>query len=70
MQNEKEVQELYVEMGKVFSKLDSWSYFIMTSNENFEKSFGRKADKNRKLYNGKIKTYLYQYLGELPRKKP
>lgn len=70
LQNEKEVQELYVEMGRVFSKLDSWSYFIMTSYENFEKSFGRKSDKNRKLYNGKIKTYFYQYLGELPRKKP
>jgi len=66
LQNEKEVQELYREMGKVFSRLDSWSLFIMTSNENFEKSFGRKADKNRKLYNGKIKTYFYQYLGELP----
>jgi len=66
LQNAKEVHELYMEMGKVFSKLDSWSYFIMTSNENFEKSFGRKADKNRKLYNGKIKTYLYQYMGSLP----
>ena len=66
LQNEKEVQELYREMGKVFSKLDSWSYFIMTSNENFERSFGRKADKNRKLYNGKIKTYFYQYMGPLP----
>ena len=69
MQNEREVHELYQEMGKVFSRLDSWSYFIMTSNENFEKSFGRKADKNRKLYNGKIQTYLYQYLGELPVRK-
>jgi putative N6-adenine-specific DNA methylase len=69
LQNAKEVHELYKEMGKVFSKLDSWSFFIMTSNENFENSFGRKADKNRKLYNGKLKTYLYQYMGELPGKK-
>jgi putative N6-adenine-specific DNA methylase len=66
LQNAKEVHELYMEMGKVFSRLDSWSYFIMTSNENFERSFGRKADKNRKLYNGKIKTYFYQYIGPLP----
>ncbi len=66
LQNEKDVLELYREMGKVFSRLDSWSFFIMTSNEGFEKSFGRKADKNRKLYNGKIKTYLYQYQGEIP----
>lgn len=68
LQNAKEVHELYMEMGKVFSRLDSWSYFIMTSNENFERSFGRKADKNRKLYNGKIKTYFYQYMGPLPGK--
>lgn len=66
LQNAKEVHELYMEMGKVFSRLDSWSCFIMTSNENFERSFGRKADKNRKLYNGKIKTYFYQYMGPLP----
>lgn len=66
LQNDNEVQNLYREMGKVFLKLDTWSLFIMTSSENFEKSFGRKSDKNRKLYNGKIKTHLYQYLGELP----
>ncbi len=70
MQNEREVQDLYREMGQVFSKLDSWSYFIMTSYEDFERSFGKKSDKNRKLYNGKIKTHLYQYLGELPAKTP
>lgn len=69
LQDEKEVQVLYKEMGKVFSKLDNWSYFIMTSYENFEKAFGRKADRNRKLYNGKILTYLYQYMGELPPRK-
>jgi len=69
MQSEREVEDLYHEMGKVFSKLDSWSYFIMTSYENFEKSFGRRSDKNRKLYNGKIKTHLYQYLGKLPDRK-
>ncbi len=70
MQSEREVQDLYREMGQVFSKLDSWSYFIMTSYEDFERSFGRKSDKNRKLYNGKIKTHLYQYLGELPVRTP
>ena len=69
MQSEREVHELYQEMGRVFSSLDSWSFFIMTSYDDFEKSFGRKADKNRKLYNGKIRTYFYQYLGPLPPKK-
>lgn len=66
MQSEREVQELYKDMGRIFTSLDSWSYFIMTSYEGFEKYFGKKADKNRKLYNGKIKTYFYQYLGPLP----
>lgn len=66
LQNDSEVRELYREMGSVFSKLDTWSFFIMTSNEHFEKSFGRRADKNRKLYNGKIKTYFYQYFGPRP----
>jgi putative N6-adenine-specific DNA methylase len=66
MQNEREVRELYKEMGKAFSLLDTWSFFIMTAYDGFEKSFGRKADKNRKLYNGNIRTYFYQYLGPLP----
>jgi putative N6-adenine-specific DNA methylase len=69
MKNDREVQLLYRGMGEVFSKLDTWSFFIMTSNEHFEKSFGRKADKNRKLYNGDIKTYLYQYFGPRPQRK-
>jgi putative N6-adenine-specific DNA methylase len=62
----KEVEALYRDMGKVFSELDSWSYFIITSHPEFEKFFGKKADKNRKLYNGRILTYLYQYFGKLP----
>ncbi len=66
LQSDREVQELYSEMGRVFSRLDGWSYYIMTSNEQFEKSFGKKADRNRKLYNGKIKTYFYQYFGPRP----
>ena len=53
-------------MGAVFKKMDTWSFFILTGHEGFEKHYGRKADKNRKLYNGNIKTYLYQYLGPLP----
>ncbi|PKL35589.1 MAG: RNA methyltransferase [Spirochaetae bacterium HGW-Spirochaetae-1] len=61
-----EVTALYKNMGTVLSQLDSWSLFILTGHEEFENHFGRKADKNRKLYNGKIKTYLYQYLGQLP----
>jgi len=61
-----EVQELYTTMGKAFSRLDTWSYYILTSHEGFEKSFGKRASKNRKLYNGRIKCYYYQYYGPKP----
>lgn len=55
------VEQLYKQMGKVLGKLDSWSYYILTSHEKFESLFGRRADKKRKLYNGMIKCNLYQY---------
>lgn len=64
----KEVEKLYREMGKVFARLDTWSYYIITSHENFEKLFGRDASKRRKLYNGMIKTTYYQYFGPRPPK--
>lgn len=58
------VTKLYAEMGRVFSPLKTWSKFILTSDENFESKFGKKADKKRKLYNGRLKVDLYQYFGE------
>jgi putative N6-adenine-specific DNA methylase len=64
-----EVERLYVYMGKVFSQLDSWSYFILTSHPDFQKLFKKKADKNRKLYNGRILCYYYEYFGPLPKKR-
>ena len=63
---ENEVEQLYRQMGQVLKKLDTWSYYILTSYEDFEHVFGRKSDKNRKLYNGNIKTYFYQYYGPRP----
>jgi putative N6-adenine-specific DNA methylase len=57
---------LYRDMGICFQALPEWSYFILTAFEEFEKYFGIKAHKNRKLYNGKLKCYLHQYLGSLP----
>ena len=48
-------------MGYIKEKLDGWDFNILTSFEPFEKIFGRKSTKNRKLYNGKIKCYYYQY---------
>ena len=65
----KQVEELYKTMGKVFSNLNEWSYFILTSYDKFQNLFGRKADKNRKLYNGRIQCYYYEYFGKLPPRK-
>jgi putative N6-adenine-specific DNA methylase len=62
----KEVEQLYKVMGRTFSALDTWSYYILTSYPEFEKFFGREADRNRKLYNGNLKTYYYQYYGPRP----
>lgn len=64
--DEDEVRALYKMMGQVLQKLDTWSHYILTSYEDFEYCFGKRADKNRKLYNGNIKTYLYQYAGPRP----
>lgn len=66
---EKEIQRLYRDMGKVFRSLEDWSYFIITGYEKFEKFFGEASTKNRKLYNGDIKTHYYQYYGPLPPRK-
>ncbi len=63
---------LYRELGEKIRQLDSWSAYIITAYEDAERYIGRKADKNRKIYNGMIKTYYYQYLGPKPpaRKRP
>lgn len=60
---------LYRMLGERFENLDSWSMFLITSYENAQKDIGRNADKNRKLYNGMLKTYFYQYLGPKPPKR-
>ena len=57
---------IYEAFGRQFAKLDTWSAYMITSYEDAEKYFGRKADKNRKIYNGMIKTYFYQFLGPKP----
>jgi len=69
MGEEREVEELYTTMGKVFSRLDAWSVFVLTAYQDFQKFYGRRASRNRKLYNGKILCYLYQYMGPLPERK-
>ena len=68
---EKEIlNELYKHMGNVKKKLDTWDFNILTSFEPFEKTFGIKSSKNRKLYNGKIKCYYYQYFDNSKVKNP
>ncbi|MCR5271791.1 MAG: class I SAM-dependent RNA methyltransferase [Lachnospiraceae bacterium] len=64
-----ELPKLYTEIGEAYKGLDSWSMFMITSYEDAAKYIGRKPDKNRKIYNGMLKTYLYQFLGPKPPKR-
>lgn len=57
---------LYQELGERFRALDSWSMYVISAYENAQRDIGRKADKNRKIYNGMMKTYFYQYMGPKP----
>ena len=61
--------QLYREIGESFRRLDKWSMYLITSYDRAETDIGRKADKNRKIYNGMLKTYYYQFLGPKPPKK-
>lgn len=61
LMTKKEVEALYRDMGKTFAKLDPWQIYVLTSAENFQALYGRRADKVRKLYNGMIPCQLYQY---------
>ena len=61
LMDEREVESLYRDMGRVFASFAPWQMYILTSYECFERLFGRRADKIRKLYNGMIPCNLYQY---------
>jgi putative N6-adenine-specific DNA methylase len=67
---EREAEAHCKTMRKVFSGLDTWSIYVLTACENFERLYGTKATRRRKLYNGRIKTTYYQYAGARPPKKP
>ena len=69
IEEKKNLPELYKTIGERFAALDSWSAYIITAYEDTERYFGRKADKNRKIYNGMMKTYFYQFLGPKPPRK-
>lgn len=68
IQEKEELPELYSCLGERYRALDSWSMYLITAYENAERDIGRKADKNRKIYNGMMKTYYYQFLGPRPPK--
>lgn len=66
LSDKESLQDLYRTLGERFRTLDSWSLYLITAYEQAETAIGRKADKNRKLYNGMMKTYFYQYMGPKP----
>ena len=69
IEEKENLPELYRQLGQRFQALDSWSAYIITAYEDTEKYIGRKADKNRKIYNGMMKTYFYQFMGPRPPRK-
>lgn len=66
LQGREELPALYRVIGERFKALDSWSMYLISAYENAEQDIGRRADKNRKIYNGMMKTYYYQFLGPKP----
>ena len=64
-----EIEGIYRTLGERYRALDSWSMYLISSAADAERYIGKKADKNRKIYNGMIKTYFYQYMGPKPVKK-
>lgn len=69
LEEKKDLPPLYTEIGQRFNRLDAWSMYLITAYEDAEKYIGRKADKNRKIYNGMMKTYFYQFMGPRPPRK-
>lgn len=72
LEEKEALPELYRTLGERFRALDSWSMYLITSYEDAQRYIGKNADKNRKIYNGMLKTYFYQYSGPKPprREKP
>lgn len=66
LEDKADLPKLYGEIGAAFRGLDSWSMYLITSYDEAERYIGRKADKNRKIYNGMLRTYFYQFMGTKP----
>ena len=69
LEEKENLPALYEKIGERFCGLDSWSMYLITAYDDAERYIGRKADKNRKIYNGMMKTYFYQFLGPKPPKQ-
>ena len=69
LEDKADLPELYSQIGEAYRRLDAWSMYLITSYEDTERYIGRKADKNRKIYNGMLKTYFYQFMGPKPPKR-
>lgn len=69
LEEKRDLPELYAQLGEAFRGLDSWSLCMITSYEEAERYIGRKADRNRKLYNGMLQTRFYQFMGPKPPRK-
>lgn len=69
LEEKADLPALYTTIGDVYKNLDAWSMYMITSYADAERYVGKKADKNRKIYNGMIKTYFYQFMGPKPPKK-
>ncbi len=69
LEEKKNLPAIYRALGERFARLDTWSLYVITSYEDVERDIGRKADKNRKIYNGMMKTYFYQFQGPKPLKR-
>lgn len=68
LEDKEHLPQLYRQIGEAYAGLNDWSLYMITSYEDAERYIGRKADKNRKIYNGMIKTYFYQFMGPKPPK--
>ncbi|MBO5472407.1 MAG: class I SAM-dependent RNA methyltransferase [Lachnospiraceae bacterium] len=66
LEDKQNLPGLYHTIGERYMALDSWSMYLITAYEQAETAIGKKADKNRKIYNGMMKTYFYQYMGPKP----
>ena len=66
LEDKKDLPALYRTLGERYAQLDDWSMYLITSYDKAQEALGLKADKNRKIYNGMLKTYFYQFLGSKP----